>query len=485
MAKITTIIDIGSNSCRMVVLKKSSRFAFHLVHEIKSRVRISEGAYENSGYLQKPAIDRALNALREFKNISNIFKSKKILCVATSAVRDAPNGIEFKNLVKKELGINIKIINGEKESYLGGVAALNLLPIEDAITVDIGGGSTELALIKNRKIEKAISLNIGTVRLKELYFDKGDIDGAKSFVEDALKAIPDEYISDMMVGIGGTARALAKMLVPDDYPIKNIHAFSYDIGKLHILSDKIIYADNDKLREIGVKKDRLDTIKEGALILAMITKRLKSKRSITSGAGVREGVFLVDLLRNSNDKFPENFNISVRSLCDRFSINESITNYNQHIALKVFDTLAPLHDIDSRFAMHVKYASKMADIGLSLGFYHKHYHSNYFVMNNLTYGFTHEDRALIATLIKFNKRKLPKEQHLEVLQKLLPDLEVVNWLSFIVTFADNLNSDLTNPKVEFVLDNDTLKVSSQNSLVIAKEKIDKLEKPDGLNVEFV
>jgi exopolyphosphatase/guanosine-5'-triphosphate,3'-diphosphate pyrophosphatase len=485
MAKITTIIDIGSNSCRMVVLKKSSRFAFHLVHEIKSRVRISEGAYDNGGYLQDYAIDRAISALKEFKDISNRFKAKKILCVATSAVRDAPNGNEFKNRVKKELGINIKIIDGPRESYLGGVAAVNLLPIDDAITIDIGGGSTELALIKDKKIQKAISLNIGTVRLKELFSDKSSVTEAKEFVSKALEDIPDEYLSDTMVGIGGTARALAKMLVPDDYPIKNIHAFSYDIDKLHNLTEQIIYADSDELKKLGVKKDRLDTIKEGALILSMITQRLGSKVSITSGAGVREGLFLVDLLRNSNDRFPENFNVSVRSLCDRFSVNEDVANYNQNISTKLFEALKPLHNIDDKFKRHVQYASKMADIGLSLGFYHKHYHSNYFVMNNLTYGFTHEDRALIATLIKFNKRKLLKEQHIELLRKLLPELDTINWLSYIVTFANTLNSSLANPKVEFELFDNTLKISSNDTLTIAKERIEKLEMPDGFNVEFV
>lgn len=485
MAKITTIIDIGSNSCRMVILKKSSRFAFHLVHEAKSRVRISQGAYENGGYLQQDAIKRALDALSEFKNISTRFKSSKILCVATSAVRDAPNGKTFKKLVQDTLGINIKIIEGEKEAYLGGIAALNLLPIDDGITIDIGGGSTELALIKDKKVIKAISLNIGTVRLKELFFDKGKVNQAKEFVQNIIKDIPQEYLSDNMIGIGGTARALAKMLVPEDYPIKNIHAFTYDISKLHHLTDKIIYSDHDRLKELGVKKDRLDTIREGALILSMITKQLCTKQSITSGVGVREGVFLSDLLRGCGDKFPHNFNVSVRSLCDRFMINTDVANHNQKLAKQMFDVLKPLHRVDDKFSMHVMVATKLADIGLALGFYHKHYHSNYFVMNNLTYGFTHEDRALIATLIKFNEKRLPKYQHLELLHRLLPNLDIIKWLSYIVTFIDCINSDLSNPQVEFRLHKNTLEIHTKIPLILAKEKIEKIEKPIDLEIKFI
>ena len=127
MSKITTVIDIGSNSMRMVVLEKSSRFAFSLINETKSRVKISEGCYENGGNLQEIPMERAYQSLKSFLNISNALKSRKVLCVATSALRDAPNSKVFLNRVKNDLGLSIKVIDGEKESYFGGVATSNLL----------------------------------------------------------------------------------------------------------------------------------------------------------------------------------------------------------------------------------------------------------------------------------------------------------------------------------------------------------------------
>ncbi len=142
MARITAVIDIGSNSARMVVFERTSRFGFHLLKEIKSKVRISEGAYENGGVLQNAAIERALNALEGFLSVARGYNARKILCVATSAVRDAPNKSEFLSLVRQKLNLNIKVIDGSKEAYYGAVAALNMLKIEDGITVDIGGGST-------------------------------------------------------------------------------------------------------------------------------------------------------------------------------------------------------------------------------------------------------------------------------------------------------------------------------------------------------
>ena len=267
MSKITTVIDIGSNSMRMVVLEKSSRFAFSLINETKSRVKISEGCYENGGNLQEIPMERAYQSLKSFLNISNALKSRKVLCVATSALRDAPNSKVFLNRVKNDLGLSIKVIDGEKESYFGGVATSNLLHDDEFITIDIGGGSTEFCFVKDKKILKSISLNIGTVRIKELYFNKNNIKGAKDYILENLKKVFEQNIDipSKAVGIGGSIRTLSKMIMDkNEYPLDAIHGFTYNVKAEKKLFENILKADtNDELQELGVKKDRFDTIKEG------------------------------------------------------------------------------------------------------------------------------------------------------------------------------------------------------------------------------
>ena len=133
MAKRTAIIDIGSNSARMAIFERSSRFGFHLIMETKSRVRIGEGAYNFGGLLQDAPLDRAFKALEEFKNIIQSLQCHKVLCVATSALRDAPNAPLFIQKIKHSLGIHIKIIDGTKEAYYGAVGAINYLKkLDDA-----------------------------------------------------------------------------------------------------------------------------------------------------------------------------------------------------------------------------------------------------------------------------------------------------------------------------------------------------------------
>ena len=475
MAKITAVIDIGSNSARMAVFKKTSHLGFVLLKEIKSRVRISEGAYENNGNLQPPAIERAIKALKEFLFIAKSLKARKILAVATSAVRDAPNKKEFLNLVKKECGLQIKVINGEKEAFFGAIAASNLLPQKDGITIDIGGGSTEFALIENKKIIEKISLKLGTVRLKELFFDKNDIKGAKNYIETELLKLPKTFQKETILGIGGTIRALSKVIMKkNNYPLDILHGFTYKIEKEEEFINNIIHSDYKELKKFGFKEERFDVIREGSLIFKETLKYLKAKKVVTSGVGVREGVFLSDMLRNSNYMFPSNFNPSVRSIEDIYQINKKISVYETNLALKIFDILQPIHKLDEKYKTHLKYAIKLSDAGNYIDFYESHKHTNYILLNALHYGFTHEDRILISKIIRYHKKKKIKKEYIEHYGDLAPKKEILETLCKIYSITKIINSDLSNPKVELTLIDKKLIIKGEN-LYLAKENIDKKE----------
>ncbi len=480
MAKRTAVIDIGSNSARMVVFEKSSHLAFHLIKEIKSRVRIGEGAYEREGVLQEIPMQRAFETLEGFKNIINSLQCKKVLCIATSALRDAPNSDIFTKRVKKELGLDIKIIDGKKEAYLGAIAAINhLMPIKNATTLDIGGGSSELALIKNGKIVDTVSINLGTVRLKELFLDKNaSKESIKKYIKSHLEKLPNSFKNETLIVIGGTTRSLSKIIMNEiKYPLKTVHAFEYEYEMHKNLIDKIASSDINELKDFGIKKDRADTIREGLHIFKNIIDKLCAKRVITSGVGVREGLYLSDILRNQNHKFPSNFKLSLKSIQDRFDIKGCTDKYVSNSAVKLFDTLSYLHNIDAAYRDILYISSKLYNIGTILNFYQKHLHSFYFILNNLNYGFSHKDKILIAILIKYQTKKLPSNDDMKAYKELLPDTNIVNWLSFILSLADCLHKDLSNNKFDFIYENHTLKIYSKKNPPLTKECIKRLDKP--------
>ena len=484
MAKITTIIDIGSNSMRMVVFKKTSRFAFHLINESKSKVKISEGCYANNGNLQDIPMQRAFSALESFISIAKNLKSRKILCVATSALRDAPNKKEFISKVSKELKLNIKIIDGAKEAYYGGVAALNLLDSDNFTTVDIGGGSTEFATIEDGKIVDTVSLKIGTVRIKELFLDNNDYDGAKDYIVSELCKIPKKL--DTIVGLGGTARALSRIiLIKENYPLDTLHGFEYNVYNNLELFNNIIDATNNKeLKSLGVEKDRYDTIAVGTFIFKTILEYFDIKKVITSSVGVREGVYLTDVLRTSNHKFPSNFNVSVRSLLDRFVDDESQSGYLGSNAKRIFDTLQPLHKLDKKYSSILVIASKLQLVGLSLNFDKNEDHAFWYILNGLNYNFTHQDKILIAVVAKYTKKSLPKQNDVEEFSDLLPDISIVRWLNFMMTLNISLNSEFSKIKYEYELVNNKLTIKSNSEQYLVTRAISKIKVPVDLSLEL-
>ncbi len=439
MAKRTAIIDIGSNSVRMVIFEKTSRFAFFLLHESKSRVRIGEGAYQNGGNLQEAAIRRAMSALDEFLGIARAYHTRKLLCVATSAVRDAPNRHEFLRRVRRELDLKIKVIDGRREAYLGGVACANLLPKTEAITIDIGGGSTECACIADGKVRESLSIALGTVRLKELFFDHGDLKGAKAYIDEQLSRLPMNE-QKVVVGVGGTFRALAQILMKTQlHPIKKLHAFTFKAKALHALGDQILAApDNAALKALGVKKERYDVIRPGTLILMRFLKKIGCKQLITSGAGVREGLYLTDLLRHNNDTFPHGFNPSLRYLLDRHTVEPKFAVQLSRVTLRLFDLLHGYLCIDTRRRHELGIAAKLAKVGASVHFYSYHKNSQYLVESALEYGYTHEQIMTIAALVRFHKSRRIGKPFFNLYAPLLPDAVTLNRLNALLALADAL-----------------------------------------------
>ncbi|MEA3370960.1 MAG: Ppx/GppA phosphatase family protein, partial [Campylobacterota bacterium] len=420
MAKRVSVIDIGSNSVRMVIYEKTSRYAFHLLHEEKSKVRISENAYQYDGNLQTVPMQRTFDALSDFINISNSFSVRKTLCVATSALRDAPNQKEFLKRVKEKLKLNIKIINGEKEAYFGAMACVNLLPpLKSALSIDIGGGSTEFTLINNTKISNSISLKIGTVRLKELYFDNNNLNAAIKYIDSELEPLKDIDASTL-VGIGGTFRAISSAIMnEEEYPLNKIHAYEYSKEKFQSFISNVLDANESKLKKLGIKSNRFDVIKPGALILSRVINMIKIQNIMTSGVGVREGVYLADLLRSSKDRFPHNYNTSVKYIIDSHVQNRSFSNNLNSLSKKLFDLTKDYLGLDKKYRYELALAAKLYPAGSSVHFYSQNKHTYYLIQSALEYGFSHKSITLIATLTKYAKKRLPASSHLKKYNDLL------------------------------------------------------------------
>jgi len=301
MSQYTAVIDIGSNSVRLVIYKSRNKHEFHIAYEDKFKVRIGEGAYLRNGYLQQESMQRAYDSLQTFVLALKQYPISKIVSVATSALRDAPNQLKFIEWIKKDFHIKIEVISGKEEARLGALAALYLLPIDNAITIDIGGGSADLAIIKNSKIVDTYSLNLGTVRLKELFSQQNTSTvEINDYIQNELASLPAHFTSTNAIGIGGTARTLSKAIMYfKGSKKKNIHNFRYNIKRYQDFFEKIINSSNTLHKELKISKNRIDTISEGTLIWKNILERIEAKNVISSAVGLREGLFLEHIFKDN------------------------------------------------------------------------------------------------------------------------------------------------------------------------------------------
>jgi len=483
LAKRVAIIDIGSNSVRMVVYEKTSRYAFHLLHEEKSKVRISQDAYKHNGELQTLPMQRTFDALHDFLQITDSFKVRKILCVATSALRDAPNKQEFIQKVRHKLKLNIKVISGEKEAYFGAIACANLLPQQKAaLSIDIGGGSTEFAFIDTKNVSNTLSLKLGTVRLKELFFDKNDLEGAIQYIDTELTKLPETLQPTTLIGIGGTFRAISNALLKETlHPLNKLHAFSYSNTLFKDYLKRILKAKNENdLEKLFIKSNRFDVIKPGALILQRVMKKIQIEKIITSGVGVREGVYLSDLLRNSKDKFPANYNTSVRYILDSYVLDKAFSNNLASLSKKVFDLTADYFGIEQKYKKFLSIAAKLYPAGSSVHFYSQNKHTYYIIQSALEYGFEHEEIMLISTLTKYSKNKLPSDTHLQLYAKLLPkNVHIIHALSYMLSLSIALLSHRPrNIDFEMNFIKGELIIHSKKKLYITQNAVEKLECQD-------
>lgn len=487
MPKRTAIIDIGSNSARLVIYEESSRYGFRLICEQKSKVRIGEGAYANGGLLQPIGIKRAYDALDAFKQTIESYKTHKTICVATSALRDAPNSKEFIQLIKENLNLNIKVIDGKEEAFYGGIAVLNLLTKKDVITVDIGGGSSDITLIKNGQIEDTFSLNLGTVRIKELFFDnRSSMDDAKKFIQKELSLLPKNFQLDTLVSIGGSARTIADIIIKtSDYPLNKLHAFKYELKEYHDLLSRIVSSDIKDLHNFQISQDRHDTIREGILIFLEIAKYIEAKQVITSGVGVREGVFLSKFLKNSNLKFPNNINPSMQNILDRFDScqGDKFESKKRQTIKKLAEIFSSNFNIKKIFLHELQSAITMSEIGKNLTIYKAHKHSFYIALQELNYGYTHKQMILIAILLKAGKKAKLKKYIYKKYKSILPSKNILKWHLFLYSITLCIFEFSNDTKISFYFDNNTLYINSDQSLYLLKERLEEIEKPADFSIE--
>lgn len=421
MTESVGIIDLGSNSARLIIMHVYHNSAYNLVYNQKESVRLSEGM-EETQCLQPAAIKRAITTLRAFAHMCEIHKVGKIIAVATAAVRNAKNGKEFTDLIREETGITVEVISGEEEAKIGSIAVTNTLDIADALLFDLGGGSTELTLIRDHKVVNLISIPFGAITLSERFrtqdkLTETGLTALSDSIRETLRAIPWlQNIQVPLVGIGGTARNIAKMdQRQKNYPFPKIH--NYHMGKISLdnLWQIITQTNLTQRRKLpGLSSERADIIVAGIDIVKILFEIVQAPHFIASGCGLREGLFMHYYLEREHqpDVLPDILMHSTRNMLLFYKGNSLHAYHVSYLALSLFDGWNELLAMNERDRVLLKTAAFLHDIGITINYYDHARHSTYLIENARLFGLTHREQMLIAVIAGWhqgiNTKSVPK-----------------------------------------------------------------------------
>ncbi|MCR8746044.1 Ppx/GppA family phosphatase [Romboutsia lituseburensis] len=296
--KIGTI-DIGTNSMRLLIGEyKNGKIENR--KKFVNTTRIGQGV-DKEGYISQEAINRNIDALKEFAKLCNDENCEYVYSMGTSALRDSKNGDEFVQLAKNETGISIDIISGEEESNLGFKGVLEGLEgNNDILVIDIGGGSTEFIIGDREGIKFAKSENVGALRMTEKFLKIDPVDDLEfndmyMFIENEIDKTL-EYIKEKgiknLVGIGGTITSLSAMNQDlEIYSMEKIHNSKIckkEIEKILQNLKKMTLSDKKTLK--GLQPKRADIITAGVAILNIIMEKLELNEIIVSEYDNLEGL---------------------------------------------------------------------------------------------------------------------------------------------------------------------------------------------------
>jgi exopolyphosphatase/guanosine-5'-triphosphate,3'-diphosphate pyrophosphatase len=473
--KILAFIDIGTNSIRLILVRLNPNHSYTMLRQEKEVVRLGENEFKNH-QLQPEAIKRAVLVCKKFVELATSFGAGEIIAVATSAAREAKNQAEFLKQMKNEAKLEVRVIPGKEEArliYLGVSSGVHI-GRRKAIFIDIGGGSTEIAIGDQTRQYYIDSFELGAIRLTTMFIQDGDTGHVPQDVYAKMKLYikkrifkTAQFIKSARIecafGSSGTIVNLAEIAM-------NMHEKG-DAGRNLVLDYKDMrkvvstlctLALEERKKIQGINPDRADIIVGGAAILETIMEEFGLEEIRVSDRGIVHGM-LMDYLSKC-EGFPQFQEMSVREMSvlqlgRSCNINEGHAKAVVSLALSLFDSSRKigLHDLGEREKELLKYTSFLHDIGGFISFKSHHLHSQYIIGNTELLGFDQIEINIMANVARFHRKKLPKRN-----DPALADLDehsanTVIILSMMLRIAEKLDRSHTGlvKKAEFTGKNRT------------------------------
>jgi exopolyphosphatase / guanosine-5'-triphosphate,3'-diphosphate pyrophosphatase len=489
-------IDIGSNSIKLAVVEAAGSDSFTVIGREKETIRLGHETLARRR-LSAAAVERAIDCVRRFRSIAEARGAEHIVCAATAAVREAANRAAFVREVERETGLRVEVLPGVEEARLVGLAASRgcAAPGSALMNIDIGGGSTEITLMRGGEALRLFSVRLGAVRLTD-QFAKADPVRPK-----ALRAMRDEIQSmlerpgrelrglswQQTTGTSGTILAIGGALRLRQLRDANGRAqgaaagpsgAGVGLGLLARFNERMAAMRLEERRAVpGISAQRAEIVVAGGQILEGVMRALQVNFLATCDWALREGL-IIDRLRGMEaDALPPVPDLAdprllgVHAVGRRFGYEEAHARRITKFAEQIFDCIAPDFGLTRHDRTLLSAAALLHDVGYHIAHESHHKHTLYLIRSSELTNFSESERLVIANVARYHVGAPPKQRHPDFAALAGEDQSAVRRLGAILRVADALDRshDGRVEEISCARDGDKLKIEMASALPCERE----------------
>ena len=442
-------IDVGSNSIRCLIAERGEDGHLHVIDDLKDQPRLARGLAA-TGKLAPDAIERAVEAIGRMTQAAERRGVTKVALVATSAVRDASNGAELVERVKRDVGVPLEVIDGTTEARLAFLSVREHFAVVRGRTIvaDIGGGSLELVLAVGGLVEHVISLPFGAVRLTEQYLaDGSDTETAvrrlRAAVRRRLRSVVParQWSSARLFGSGGTFTNTARMLYAREHgeTPPAVHGTTVSVADMQRILEWLTKMSVEERRQVpGLNPERADIILAGVAVATEVLSHFGAAGVCVSAFGLREGL-LLHLAQPAGDRKEPNRATALRRFADRCRTDRRHVEQVLALAKPLFDALGKRLGCQPGDWEILEAAALLHDVGQLVSYKGHHRHSYHLILHAESLPMSTDERKLVAIVSRYHRKRPPTKKHPEFAALSKQDRDKVRRLAALLRVADGLD----------------------------------------------
>lgn len=494
--QLEAVIEIGAMGIRLLVAEVGVQGTWRVIDRAERALALGRDVFA-SGVISRESLLQCLGIFYRYREILDGWKieADHVTVIATSAIREAKNRDSILDRLAVKTGYRVRVVDGIEENrlmYLAVKYALADAPAKiskaNSLIMDVGGGSTEIMVLRKGKMVAAHSFRMGTVIIEEqVKAMRGSDKDMRRFLGEYIRTTGErlntEFRLDLvrqLIAIGSDARLAARTvgsLVSELYAVIGREEFIAFVNRVGAMGPE------ELVQRFGVSYGEAETLGPGLLAYQFFLEITKAETVIVPNLSIREGVIISKLAGPDpvvREEFDGQVVASAMTLGKKFHFDEAHARYVTRIALKLYDCLEDELGLDRHARLILEIAAILHDVGTFIRSSDHHIHSQYIVMHSDIFGINKEDMNILSNVVRYHRSEVPNAAHGAYVALPRADRTMVLKLSSLLRIADALDRGHSQHIDDFDIEfaKDTLYLRARGTHDVSLERLALEEKAD-------